>query len=410
MQSFGVARRAVGCSGRLRVASIKSVREGRTTLLVNGQGLGHHEGIHRNFQDWATNRRGSEAGGDVKSNRSRYRTPLAPRSIAEWTRPRKVLTVTPQHHLVDCRAYRVKIKPAVEMLEIRRQPKAGRWWRDQSTRSSGGPPLHATTLRSGVRWMANWGSQRREVSEGEAKGKGEHQQGPVNPRLKQDHRRVVGKSMGVEDGGLGAAKHQVKHRVTEKVGIKVAERVAERVVETAEEVAVKVGERSAKTAGRKILTRFPVLAHISEHIVGRVGRGALISLPVIGGVFAAWIGRSDWHRTVAEIDRGNHAAVACFAGATSADAIDAAAHFVVAYGMFEGWPDQVILDAWNVSLVSAVVSTTGAVAGEILCKRQVDISGKADRKGAQRSDRLKENPPCSQGKGGSRPPSAGPGV
>lgn len=211
---------------------------------------------------------------------------------------------------------------------------------------------------------------------------------------------------------LSGLKHQVEHRATETIGIRLTERVVERIAEAAElraekaaasrtlsAVAKRAGSRAATAtmrpaaaaAPRGILGSLPV-----RTAVARVGRGFLIALPLAGAGFAAWIGRSDYRRTRQElelararlslaeakhnedVDSGREAgaaasrptldtaAVRCFGVATAADSVNVVAHLVAVYGLYQGWAPEGIVNAESVGLVSAVVSTGGAVRGEYL--------------------------------------------
>ena len=213
---------------------------------------------------------------------------------------------------------------------------------------------------------------------------------------------------------LSGVKHQVGHRATETIGIRLTERVVERIAEVAELGAEKTAASRtlsavAKRAGSKAATTTtirPAAAAVPRGILGslpvrtavaRVGRGFLIALPLAGAGFAAWIGRSDYRRTrqelelararlsIAEgkkhsedVDSGRETGavasrptldttiVRCFGVATAADCVNVVAHLVAVYGLYQGWAPEGIINAESVGLVSAVVSTGGAVRGEYL--------------------------------------------
>lgn len=211
---------------------------------------------------------------------------------------------------------------------------------------------------------------------------------------------------------LSGLKHQVGHRAKETIGIRVTERVVERIAEAAElgaekaaasrtlsAVAKRAGSRAATAtmrpaaaaAPRGILGSLPV-----RTAVARVGRGFLIALPLAGAGFAAWIGRSDYRRTRQELELArarlslaeekhnedvysgretgtvanqptlDTTTVRCFGVATAADSVNVVAHLVAGYGLYQGWAPEGIVDAESVGLVSAFVSTGGAVRGEYL--------------------------------------------
>lgn len=248
---------------------------------------------------------------------------------------------------------------------------------------------------------------------------------------------------------LSGVKHQVEHRAKETIGIRLTERVVERVAEAAEHGAeravasktvTKIAERAAaKTlakqaaartaeraaagstattkaaaASRRILVSLP-----ASTTIARVGRGCLIALPLAGAGFAAWIGRSDYRRTRQELELArsrlalevkNHAAakgrpgaaveaagvprldtsaVRCFGIATAADSVNVVAHLVAAYGLYRGWAPDDIVNAEIASLVSAVLSTGGAVRGEYLTAHRIaatSLNGEGREGGAGDDD------------------------
>lgn len=143
----------------------------------------------------------------------------------------------------------------------------------------------------------------------------------------------------------------------------------------------------------------------------RVGRGLLISLPLVGAGFSAVLARRDYRRARQELklarvrlalsQRNHHrdlskiaaarekggeedgvaddlptnlpprptldtSTTACFGVALAADSGLAAAHLVAAYGLYQGWTPDPIINAEIASFVGAVVSTGGGVRGEYL--------------------------------------------
>lgn len=117
-------------------------------------------------------------------------------------------------------------------------------------------------------------------------------------------------------------------------------------------------------------------------------------MPLAGAGFAAWIGRSDYRRTRRELElarvrlaraldehRSATAAekegelpeptldtstVICFGVSAAADSVNVVAHLVAAYGLYQGWIPDGIVNAEIASWISAVVSTGAAVRGEYL--------------------------------------------
>jgi len=102
----------------------------------------------------------------------------------------------------------------------------------------------------------------------------------------------------------------------------------------------------------------------------RVGRGVLISLPAIGGVFGLYLLRSDLRRAQEEWERGSQGTSSLFAGAGAADLTDAVLHFSIAYSLLAGLGHDVLANLEQVSIGCAIVSTVFAVVGEVLSSRR----------------------------------------
>lgn len=143
--------------------------------------------------------------------------------------------------------------------------------------------------------------------------------------------------------------------------------------------------------------------------LGRVGRGVLVAIPIAGAGFSAVLARRDYRRARQElklarvrlaIAQRNHqrgvskvaagknkredgaaddpasdrpqmptldtSTAACFGVALAADSGVVAAHLVAAYGLYQGWAPDPVVNAEIASLVGAVVSTGGGVRGEYL--------------------------------------------
>jgi hypothetical protein len=183
-------------------------------------------------------------------------------------------------------------------------------------------------------------------------------------------------------------------RAGERSGKEIAERASERFSES---VTSKAGERIIESASESVM-----LERAGEHAVAssvshsmaaarasgralmlrRVGRGVLIALPVLGGLFALFLLRQDMSRAIAEwrsrrvkftpsLRFGNYSWV-LFASASFADGLDAVCHFAIAYeacgGMMGHGHVSHLLEA--ISLTCAVISTVSAVGGEVLSTAQ----------------------------------------
>jgi hypothetical protein len=135
--------------------------------------------------------------------------------------------------------------------------------------------------------------------------------------------------------------------------------------------AAKVAERKGKTLIERRLQAF-LSAERTILVLRRVGRGALIAVPVLGGLFATYLFKSDVARMKEEKLRrkqegGPLVVWLIFGGAAFADGLDALCHFAIAL--------SVLLDALShhhmfvleqISWGCAIGSTACAVGGEIL--------------------------------------------
>ncbi len=156
--------------------------------------------------------------------------------------------------------------------------------------------------------------------------------------------------------------------------------------------------------------------------LGRVGRGVLVALPLVGAGFAADLARKDYRRArlelrhvrlrlaLAEVSRRRRESTAAGAGAGEeedgaaalpdqpvvdlsparafgvAAAVDsgvALAHLVSLYGLYQGWEPEPIINAGIAVAAGAVLSAGGGVRGEYLVAR---------RELAERRAKSTENP------------------
>lgn len=187
-----------------------------------------------------------------------------------------------------------------------------------------------------------------------------------------------------------------------------AARTAERA---AKQAAVRTAGRAAgstKTAAATAAKTWPIASRRifgvlspTPKVVARIGRGCLIAVPLAGAGFAAWIGWSDYRRTRRELELArvrltraleeknrsvttaagkegtrdpvptlDTSTVLCFGVAAAADSVNVAAHLVAAYGLYQGWLPDGIVNAEIASWVTAAVSTGAAVWGEYLTARR----------------------------------------
>lgn len=191
---------------------------------------------------------------------------------------------------------------------------------------------------------------------------------------------------------------RVGERAAERMGERIGERAIERVGSTAaERLGQKtiggMGERVVEQAGRstaaKLASRSTMASHAvtssASHMVGgitaraveRVTRGVLIALPALGGAFAMYMCFTDYKRALREASDGSLTASKLFLTASGCDAVDAVAHIVIVYGMLEGWGHHALLNVETISIASAVVSTVGALAGEVVSMKHMKQKAKA---------------------------------
>jgi hypothetical protein len=193
-------------------------------------------------------------------------------------------------------------------------------------------------------------------------------------------------------------------RTGERSGERMAERTGERFSES---VSSKIGERLVESTSERLLVErageHAVASSVTHSMAGvrvagraillrRLGRGILIAVPVLGGMFALYLWRQDMTRAVKEwrkeqIQRANirkppNGSWLLFALACCADAVDAVCHFCIAYTICTGaigLHTSHLLEA--ASVACAVTSTACAVGGEVSSTRyrQVAESGPPHR-------------------------------
>ena len=209
------------------------------------------------------------------------------------------------------------------------------------------------------------------------------------------------------DRGLEQSGERIAERTFERSGDRLVERglehsgghLVERGLEHGSERLVERGfersgerlvERGAKQSGERILERSTtkgpgrVLERIfgisSERIVLRLGRAILITLPVLGGIFALYLLKSDMKRLKEEWDHKFKISSALFLGAGIVDGLDSALHFFIAYALWKHLSHGRLAVAEEWSLACAIISTVFAVAGEII---SIKLAQKRQRSGVK---------------------------
>ena len=170
------------------------------------------------------------------------------------------------------------------------------------------------------------------------------------------------------------AAERMGERTAERVGGRAAERVGERAVERIGERGFeRIGERATEVAGRQGLAKGvarPLALTVPERIALRIGRGILIALPALGGIFALYLLKTDTTRAIKERRNGSRMTFMLFGGAAVTDAVDAVCHFAIAYGVFHEFGHHLLAQLEEVSLGCAFISTFCAVMGEVLAFRK----------------------------------------
>lgn len=144
---------------------------------------------------------------------------------------------------------------------------------------------------------------------------------------------------------------------------------------------------------------------------GRVGRGVLVALPVVGAGFAAHLARKDYRRARSELKLAHvrlalsemsyqrdvsrkagtqkdgvvlpsrptleTSAARCFGVTAAIDSGIVAAHALTLYGLYQGWEPDPIVHAGIAATVGAVFSTGGGVRGEYLVASREVLESRA---------------------------------
>lgn len=144
------------------------------------------------------------------------------------------------------------------------------------------------------------------------------------------------------------------------------ESTARAVERQVEDTVERIGERSILQAGHA--TGVPVSGS-GRIIARRLGRGTMIAIPALGGLFVLHILRQDLVRCRREWEAGQGSvAKYCWAGAVLADGMDVFAHGIIVYSLLVMQTHHVPLVFGQISLGCAVASTICAVIGELCSK------------------------------------------
>jgi hypothetical protein len=179
-------------------------------------------------------------------------------------------------------------------------------------------------------------------------------------------------------------------RAGERTGKRIVERTGERMTESMSSKAVasaserllleRAGERQVASAVAHSVTS--ARAASRALMLRRLGRGVLIAVPVLGGMFALYLWRQDATRAIAEwkaekvrraqLQSSSNYSWLLFALASCADAVDAVCHFGIGYMIFRGALGHELSHLLeSLSVTCAVVSTACAVGGESVRRRKV---------------------------------------
>jgi len=182
---------------------------------------------------------------------------------------------------------------------------------------------------------------------------------------------------GIEAGSRAAKRSG--ERLAERgleAGERVIERSGERLAERGIEVASRAIERSSEriTVGSatKASGRGPIRAverifgASSEKIMIRFGRGVLITLPILGGIRALYLLKTDIERLKEEWQSRLKTSSALFLGAGIVDGLDSLLHFFIAFALFRHLDHRKMGVAEELSFACAIISTVCAIVGEIV--------------------------------------------
>ena len=198
----------------------------------------------------------------------------------------------------------------------------------------------------------------------------------------------------------GRLTEETGERLAERIGSKAMKPAAERIVERAEQSilsreinslsrwmkqswnyifarksAPHAVERSVESTVERIGERsMGQTGHITGAgsgliVARRLGRGTLIAIPALGGLFVLHILRQDLARCRLEWQVGKGLVGRyCWAGAVLADGMDVFAHGMIVYSLLVLQTHHIPLAFEQLSLGCAIISTVCAVVGELFSK------------------------------------------
>mmetsp|Transcript_19836 Transcript_19836/g.57541 ORF Transcript_19836/g.57541 Transcript_19836/m.57541 type:complete len:458 (+) Transcript_19836:51-1424(+) len=196
--------------------------------------------------------------------------------------------------------------------------------------------------------------------------------------------RVLGKLTGecsAERAGKRFAEHLTKQVALKSTGSS-GRRATQRGRALISTHMTEIGEHATETGlmfvtGKKATPA--ALVRSTGRIGERIGRGALIILPALGGILALCLLKSDVlqiRQELLEMDRVSRGSVlfaSLFGVAAAADCLDAVCHLFIAHGMIKKRSHSVILRWEEISLACAVISTLFAVVGEVVGHRKISL-------------------------------------
>jgi hypothetical protein len=171
--------------------------------------------------------------------------------------------------------------------------------------------------------------------------------------------------------GKGGLERGLDHGLLEAGG-RAAELGMDRVAERATtEASGRFLERSAErgVAGKLGPAIERLFGVSSEKLALRLGRGLLITLPVLGGIFALYLLKSDIDRLKEDWALRIKTSSAFFLGAGFVDGLDSVLHFFIAFALLKHLSHHRLAVAEELSFACAIASTVCAVVGEIVSLR-----------------------------------------
>ena len=351
-----VGRTGTGVAERTAQRSTKRVAEGAGKKILNQAGKkGSHKVVARTSQEYG----------------SRLATRSGERFIERFGRGAKANALGRINGVGETLSAKFARKGFTK-TSGRLSKRAGERILEQASKTGGATAVSRAASKAGGRVIDK--ASRRGVAGAVSKvsrGTGKHMVEQVAKRrgpqlVSGAAERATGRAV----KGIGARVVQkTKIRSGMKVAARASERIGERALEGAGDLFVDHATRGSPEniigqAGSRL-----VESH-SERLVKRVSKGLIITLPVLGGLFALHMLKSDIERIQAEWSDRARLSLGAFALAGAADLVDAVLHFWMAYSLFVHMTRGQLVAAERVSMVCAVVSTSCAVLGEIISFRR----------------------------------------